>query len=68
MILTDTAMSSNEVGARGEWICLLKLTSFHEDAQLFRPVFLGDKWPSADLLAEVEEPTPGGGGASFLRR
>ena len=59
-------MSSNEVGARGEWICLLKLTSFHEDAQLFRPVFLGDKWPSADVLAEVVEPTPGGRRGFFL--
>ena len=59
-------MSSNEVGARGEWICLLNLTSFHDDAQLFRPVFLGDKWPAADLLVEVVEPTPGGRRGFFL--
>ena len=44
------------VGERGEMICRLALTRFHGDAPLFRPVFLGDKWPHVDLLVEVVSP------------
>ncbi len=47
--------SSDAVGQRGEWICTLKLTSFHEDAQLFRPVFLGDELTSERLVELRDE-------------
>lgn len=51
---------SDAIGQRGEWICHLRLTTLIDEAPLFRPVFLGDKWPAVDLLVELVAPTPKG--------
>lgn len=51
---------TDQIGERGELICRLRLTSFVGEKQLFRPAFLGEKWPDVDLLVEMVEPTRSG--------
>ena len=42
------------LGARGEAIFYVLLTEFHSDAgPIFRPQFLGDKWPTVDYVVEL---------------
>jgi hypothetical protein len=49
-----TADLSDVTGFRGEKILELRLTDFVEfAAPLFRPGFLGDKWPSIDFYVEL---------------
>ena len=61
VIPRDIGMGSNDLlGMRGEAIGIALLTKFHDNEQLFRPAFLGDKWPAVDLLVEVFRPTPKG--------
>ena len=44
----------NELGRRGEQLFSVMLTRFYGRAQpIFRPQFLGDKWPTADFLVEL---------------
>jgi hypothetical protein len=44
----------NVVGDRGENIFELAITDFSQFPRpLFRPAFLGDKWPAADYLVEL---------------
>jgi len=40
-------------GERGEKILFLRLTDYAPSKPLFRPGFLGDKWPSVDYLVEL---------------
>ena len=45
----------NALGPRGEAIFYTLMTEFHSDeGPIFRPQFLGDKWPSVDYLVELE--------------
>ncbi len=45
------------VGTRGEQIAMLALTSFFDlPDPLFRPVFMGDKYPAIDLFVELINP------------
>lgn len=42
------------IGSRGEKIVELRLTDYREfEAPLFRPGFLGDKWPAIDFYVEL---------------
>ena len=42
------------IGERGEWITQLALTERVQGSQtLFRPQFLGDKYPTIDLFVEL---------------
>ena len=41
------------LGQRGEAIFTAQITKFHGQQPLFRPAFLGEKWPSADYLVEL---------------
>ena len=44
----------DDIGTRGEAICFVLLTQFcGYDRPLFRPHFLGDKFPTLDYLVEV---------------
>jgi hypothetical protein len=44
----------NALGPRGEAIFYTLMTEFHSDAgPIFRPQFLGEKWPSVDYLVEL---------------
>ena len=45
-------------GSRGERIVEVRLTKRHDssDRPLFRPAFLGDKWPAIDFYVELETP------------
>ena len=41
-------------GARGEAIFYVLMTEFHSEAgPIFRPQFLGDKWPTVDFIVEL---------------
>ncbi|MBI4748802.1 MAG: DUF4365 domain-containing protein [Acidobacteria bacterium] len=45
---------SNEIGQRGEAIFFVLLTkSFGRPYPIFRPQFLGDKWPAVDFIVEL---------------
>ena len=52
-------MNSDDIGERGQWLfCLLMTELCGRDAPLFRPRFLGDKFPTFDYLVEVvDHPT-----------
>jgi len=53
MALTD------DIGIRGEAICVLVLTQFcGRNRPLFRPHFLGDKFPTLDYLVELVDAGP----------
>ena len=42
------------VGSRGEAICYVLLTKHHAGrGAIFRPQFLGDKWPVVDFIVEL---------------
>jgi hypothetical protein len=42
------------LGARGEAIFYVLMTAFHSEAgPIFRPQFLGDKWPTVDFIVEL---------------
>jgi Domain of unknown function (DUF4365) len=42
------------IGSRGENLVELRLTEYREfDEPLFRPGFLGDKWPAVDFYVEL---------------
>lgn len=44
----------NALGARGEAIFYVLMTEFHSEAgPIFRPQFLGDKWPTVDFIVEL---------------
>ena len=44
----------NALGARGEAIFYVLMTEFHsEDGPIFRPQFLGEKWPTVDFVVEL---------------
>jgi hypothetical protein len=46
---------SDAIGRRGEAIFVVLMTEFHSArGPIFRPQFLGDKWPVADYLVELE--------------
>jgi hypothetical protein len=46
---------SDAIGQRGEAIFFVLMTKFHpERRRLFRPQFLGDKWPLVDYIVELE--------------
>src|SRR5215831_13945251 len=54
--VTDT----NSIGIRGEALVTLALTDPVAGKIIFRPAFLGDKWPLADLIVElIDSPIPG---------
>lgn len=43
------------IGYRGEWIVELCLTDYSEfEKPLFRPAYLGDKWPVIDFYVELD--------------
>ncbi|MEW6127398.1 MAG: DUF4365 domain-containing protein [Acidobacteriota bacterium] len=45
---------SNEIGARGESLFIVLLTkAYGRKYHLFRPQFLGDKWPGIDFIIEL---------------
>lgn len=45
---------SNELGQRGEALFYVLITKFYGRARpLFRPQFLGDKWPTVDFIVEL---------------
>lgn len=45
---------SNELGQRGEFLFSTMITRFHgRDIPIFRPYFLGDKWPLVDFVVEL---------------
>ena len=47
------------VGQRGEAIFYVLMTEFHGSAgPIFRPQFLGDKWPSVDYIVELQSAGP----------
>jgi hypothetical protein len=49
------------LGRRGEAIFFVLMTEFHsDDGPIFRPQFLGDKWPYVDFIVElvVKKGTP----------
>jgi hypothetical protein len=51
-----TAELRDVIGFRGEAILELRLTDYHAFAgPLFRPGFLGDKWPSIDFYVELRD-------------
>src|SRR5262245_22873586 len=60
--MTGMRMLSNLIGDRGENIFELAITDYREFARpLFKPGFLGDKWPAVDYYVElvgVEGSTP----------
>ena len=42
------------VGERGEWIFSILMTKFHpRRGFLFRPNFLGEKWPHTDFIVTL---------------
>jgi hypothetical protein len=44
----------NELGQRGEQLFSVIITRFYGRTQpIFRPQFLGDKWPTSDFLVEL---------------
>ena len=46
---------SDAIGRRGEAIFVVLMTEFHSTrGPIFRPQFLGDKWPVADYIVELE--------------
>lgn len=45
----------NTVGDRGEAMFYLAISRLHGERPLFRPVYLGGKWPTADLIVELED-------------
>jgi len=46
---------SDAIGRRGEAILFVLMTEFHSrKGPIFRPHFLGEKWPVADYLVELE--------------
>lgn len=45
---------SDVLGDRGQSIAMLRLTDLEAGAPLFRPHFLGDKWPFVDFLVQLE--------------
>jgi hypothetical protein len=50
---------SDIIGQRGEAIAYVLLTRVHPTrGQLFRPQFLGDKWPFVDYLVALEDAGP----------
>lgn len=50
---------SDAIGQRGEAIAYVLLTKLHPTrGQLFRPQFLGDKWPFVDYLVALEDAGP----------
>lgn len=50
----------NALGARGEAIFYVLMTEFHSEAgPIFRPQFLGDKWPTVDFIVELLGAGPG---------
>ncbi len=45
---------SNELGQRGEFLFSTIITRFYgRDTPIFRPYFLGDKWPLVDFVVEL---------------
>jgi hypothetical protein len=55
-VVTDT----DSIGVRGEAILTVALTEPVSGKIIFRPSFLGDKWPLADVVVElVDGPTAG---------
>src|ERR1044071_2569731 len=45
---------SNELGQRGEYLFSTIITRFYgRDTPIFRPYFLGDKWPLVDFVVEL---------------
>lgn len=47
-------LATNELGHRGEALFTALITKFWERPQpLFRPQFLGDKWPTVDFYVEL---------------
>jgi hypothetical protein len=52
-----TTTVNNAIGDRGEAIFTSVITTFHGRLPLFRPPrFLGEKWPFADFVCELEGP------------
>lgn len=50
----------NALGARGEAIFYVLMTEFHSAAgPIFRPQFLGEKWPTVDFIVELLGTGPG---------
>lgn len=48
----------NELGQRGEQLFSVIITRFYGRKQpIFRPHFLGDKWPASDFLVELTSDT-----------
>jgi hypothetical protein len=46
---------SNALGQRGEALFYVLITKSHgREKPLFRPQFLGDKWPTIDFIVELE--------------
>jgi hypothetical protein len=44
------------IGNRGQWFALLALTEpVGKEESLFRPFFLGDKYPSIDCIVELAD-------------
>lgn len=51
---SDVAGNSDEIGDRGETIFKLAITDYRQfDRPLFRPAFLGEKWPHVDYYVEL---------------
>jgi hypothetical protein len=45
---------SNELGQRGEALFYAMITKFYgREKPIFRPQFLGDKWPTIDFIVEL---------------
>lgn len=49
----------DEIGQRGEAIFYVLLTRFYDrNTLIFRPQFLGDKWPAVDYIVELRGHSP----------
>ncbi|HLO88804.1 MAG TPA: DUF4365 domain-containing protein [Nostocaceae cyanobacterium] len=44
---------SDILGLRGESIFILLITELHQTGAIFRPGFMGDKWPYVDFYVEL---------------
>jgi hypothetical protein len=54
----DLTGMKNELGQRGENLFSIIITRFYGRSQpIFRPQFLGDKWPTSDFIVELIEDT-----------
>jgi hypothetical protein len=52
--MTRSNAFNDALSERGEAITNLRLTDFHDTGPLFKPAFLGEKWPAVDFFVQLE--------------